>query len=113
MQKWLTRATAEKQPGYGRKAKDVAVEFVGWAGVVAAIASVYFLWAAIFDGASWWQVPVSAFTVWILYRVMLYHQLEKDRDWLASEQRVAREAMPVQDFPSLNVGDADGVEAEG
>jgi hypothetical protein len=35
---------------------------------------------AIFYGSSWWNFLGSAAIAWVLYRVALYYQLEKEHD---------------------------------
>jgi hypothetical protein len=59
--------------------KEVYVGIIGWAWMVAALASVYFLLVAIFHGASWWWFLGCAAAAWLLYRVALYYQLERNR----------------------------------
>jgi hypothetical protein len=44
-----------------------------------AIPMVYYLAKAIFFGGSWWTVIGVAVGAWVLYRVALYYQLEKER----------------------------------
>ena len=59
--------------------KELYVNVVGWAWIAACIAMLYFLAMAIFDSGSWWYFLGSAVLVWLLYKVSLYYQLEKER----------------------------------
>lgn len=59
--------------------KEAYIGVIGWAWMAAAIASVYFLIVAIFYGASWWRFFGCAVAAWVLYRVALYYQPEKER----------------------------------
>ena len=59
--------------------KEAYVGLVGWAWIAALIAVVYCLVKAIFFGGSWWAFIVAVVVTWVLYRIALYYQLEKER----------------------------------
>ena len=59
--------------------KELYVGLIGWAWIVACVGTVYFLFRAIFYQGSWWHFFGSVAVSWLLYRVSLYYQIEKER----------------------------------
>eukprot|EP01037_Dinobryon_pediforme_P017867 gene17867-18096_t len=76
--------------------KELYVSLIGWSWVAAIIAALYFLIKAIFYAGSWWSFFGSVFVVWLLYKVSLYYQLEKEREM---RERAAK----FQDFATPKV----------
>jgi hypothetical protein len=58
--------------------KELYVGIIGWAWMVTCVAALYFLVRAIFYYGSWWYFFGSGILAWLLYRVSLHQQLEKE-----------------------------------
>jgi len=59
--------------------KEFFVGFVGWLWIAAVLCTIYLLASAILFSGSWWLFFACAVAAWLLYRVALYFQLEKER----------------------------------
>jgi hypothetical protein len=69
-------------PKYARRQaiiKEAYVGLIGWAWIGIGLAAAYFLLKAVFFHGSWWSFIGASVGAWLLYRVALYYQLEKER----------------------------------
>jgi hypothetical protein len=53
---------------------------IGWAWFAASVAALYFFVRAILYDGSWWSFFGSVAIAWLLYRVALYYQLQKEHE---------------------------------
>jgi hypothetical protein len=58
--------------------KEAYVGIIGWGWIAASLACVYFLAAAILVGSSWWKFFACGAGAWLLYKIALYYQLERE-----------------------------------
>ncbi len=75
--------------------KELYVGIIGLAWMAASVAAIYYLVRAIFFGGSWFFFFGIAALAWVLYRVALYYELEKEHARReAAKAEVERSRLP-------------------